>query len=185
MAVYRDVKVKGLGVRVLPSGTSSTAWITRRRVAGAFIPSAKLLTGNCPPCANMPRHSSTASATKASIRAGELKADREAPTVADLCERFTKEHMLRKLRASTRVDYTRMIAKEVLPEFGNRKVSSIQFEDIDRLHRKITDRAHALLLTSAVPYAASFSVWHVSGAGLTTIRLKACPGTAPSRATDI
>ncbi len=140
MAVYRDAKVKGLGVRVLPSGTKSycldyTAQGRRRVYTIGKVADWQL--------SAVREH---AKALKHRIRyegfdpAGELKADREAPTVADLCERFTKEHMLRKLRASTRVDYTRMIAKEVLPEFGNRKVSSIQFEDIDRLHRKITDR---------------------------------------------
>jgi integrase len=61
---------------------------------------------------------------------------RGAPTVADLCERFRKEHIEYK-RPSTARDY-RSIAKMIEAELGNKKVTSIELTDIERLHRKIT-----------------------------------------------
>jgi integrase len=68
----------------------------------------------------------------------DIEADREAPTVADLIERFREEHLPRK-RPSTRADYERMLRLHIGPHFGQHtKVADVRFEDIDALHRKIT-----------------------------------------------
>jgi integrase len=70
-----------------------------------------------------------------------VKAKRElhsAPTVADLLARFEEEH-LPTLRLSTQVEYRRMI-KEVTAEIGKVKVASCAFDDVARLHRKVTAR---------------------------------------------
>ena len=66
---------------------------------------------------------------------GERITKREAPTVNDLCDRYIAEHAARKRTGS---DDELMIRRIVKPELGNRKVASITFSDIDRLHRKIT-----------------------------------------------
>jgi integrase len=71
---------------------------------------------------------------------GELAAERGAPTVADLCERFTAEH-LPKLRPSTATMYRNMIAGEILPALGAMKVAAVEYEHIDRLLSKISKRA--------------------------------------------
>ena len=71
---------------------------------------------------------------------GELAAERAAPTVADLCERFEAEHLPR-LRPSTQSTYRAIIKAEVLPVLGNTKVSAVEYADIDRLHSKISRRA--------------------------------------------
>ena len=69
---------------------------------------------------------------------GELEAERKAPTIAELCERFEAEHLPR-VRASTRRNYARLIELHILPFFGkNTKVSEVRFADIDALHRKLT-----------------------------------------------
>jgi integrase len=69
---------------------------------------------------------------------GEIEAEREAPTVTDLIERFRAEHLPKK-RASTRGDYERMLKNHIGPHFGQHtKVADIRFEDVDALHRKIT-----------------------------------------------
>jgi integrase len=70
---------------------------------------------------------------------GELAAAREAHSVADLVERYRREH-LGALRPSTRREYERQIAAEILPVLGNAKVASIDSDDIDKLHRQITAR---------------------------------------------
>jgi integrase len=69
---------------------------------------------------------------------GELHDERAAPTMAELFLRFETEH-LRHVRASTAVDYRALIKNHMLPFFGpHRKVAEVRFEDIDRLHDKIT-----------------------------------------------
>jgi integrase len=68
----------------------------------------------------------------------EIQADKEAPTVADLCQRFTNEH-LPKLRPITQRDYKAAIEGLILPKLGAaKKVAEITFADVDGLHRKIT-----------------------------------------------
>jgi integrase len=61
---------------------------------------------------------------------------RGAPVVADLCRRFAEEHLPRR-RPSTQKDYAGIL-RVIEAELGNRKVASISFEHIDRLHRRLT-----------------------------------------------
>jgi integrase len=68
---------------------------------------------------------------------GDLENLREAPTVADLLDRFEAEHLTRR-RASTARDYRSAIAKYIRPHFKNTKVADVTPEDCDKLHRKIT-----------------------------------------------
>jgi integrase len=69
---------------------------------------------------------------------GALEAERAAPTVVDLIERFRTEHLPRK-RASTRGDYDGILRLHIAPHFGQHtKVADVTFADIDALHRKIT-----------------------------------------------
>jgi integrase len=67
----------------------------------------------------------------------EVQAGRDAPTVADLCQRFTEEH-LPKLRPLTQRDYKAAIEKLILPKLGAAKVAEITYAEVDALHRKIT-----------------------------------------------
>lgn len=139
MSVVRDSKVRGFGVRVLPSGTR--AFILDYSSAGRR----RIYTiGKFPEWKTIPARTH-ASELKHRIRyegfdpADELKAGRNAPTVADICKQFEEEH-LPKLRASTRAGYERMLRKEIVPRWGNRKVTDVQFEDVARIHRAITAR---------------------------------------------
>jgi integrase len=63
---------------------------------------------------------------------------RSAPTVADLLARFDAEH-LPTLRPSTQREY-RWLIREIVAELGKLKVATCSFDDISRLHRKITAR---------------------------------------------
>jgi integrase len=71
---------------------------------------------------------------------GAIRAGRLAPTVADLCDRFTEEFIPKK-RPMTQRDYRRMIEREIIPSLGSIKVADVTFSDIDRLHRRIGRRA--------------------------------------------
>lgn len=65
----------------------------------------------------------------------ERIADREAPTINDLADRYIAEHASRK---RTGTDDGSMLSRIIKPEIGACKVASVTFADIDRLHRKVT-----------------------------------------------
>jgi len=91
---------------------------------------------------------------------GEKIAEREAPTVDELCDRYLAEHAVKKRTA--RGDES-MIKRVVKPAIGRMKVASIAYSDIDRLHRKLSETA---------PYQANRLVALLSKAFSLAIRWK-------------
>lgn len=85
---------------------------------------------------------------------GERIAEREAPTVDELCDRFVEEHAVKK-RAE--LDYRRIIERTVRPELGALKVAEATYADIDRMHRKLT-KTSLRKKTGGAPYAANRAV---------------------------
>jgi integrase len=71
--------------------------------------------------------------------ASERRERREAPTVADLAERYRIEHLPKKAKSSQKNDW-QMAQKEILPRLGSQKVADIHAGDIEALHREITAR---------------------------------------------
>jgi integrase len=67
----------------------------------------------------------------------DIEAEREAPMVSDLADRFEAEHLPRK-RARTADDYRRILRLHVRPALKHLKVAEVAFADIDRLHHKVT-----------------------------------------------
>jgi integrase len=96
---------------------------------------------------------------------GEIEAERDAPTVEQLCKRFLKEHAAKK-RPATRDSYARSIDRHILPALKHRKVGEIVYADVDGLHRKVTEEAG--------PYAANRVVATLSKAFNLAIRWQWC-----------
>jgi integrase len=71
----------------------------------------------------------------------EIEKGRGAKTVADLCERFLKEHCARKNRATTTRDYTSIINRWILPKLKHRKAAEVTFADVDDLHAYVSKDA--------------------------------------------
>jgi integrase len=67
----------------------------------------------------------------------EREAERTAPTVARLAERYCEEHLPRKRPGSARDDQA-MLRGWILPALGSKKVAAIRPNDIAALHAKIT-----------------------------------------------
>jgi integrase len=69
----------------------------------------------------------------------DIAAERAAPTMAKLCDRFVAEHLPHK-RPSTQREYTSILKKHVRPFFGKHaKVAGVAYADVNKLHRRITD----------------------------------------------
>ena len=62
------------------------------------------------------------------------------PTLAELSERWLKEHVALKRRPNTRIEYERIVASHILPEMGYLRLDRITRSDVMGLHIKF---AHA------------------------------------------
>ncbi len=71
--------------------------------------------------------------------ASEKRDRREAPTVAELAERYRTEHLPKKAKSSQVNDW-QMIKNEILPRLGSRKVADVHHGDAEALHQSITAR---------------------------------------------
>jgi len=140
-----DTEVKGFGVRVTAAGARAFVLNYRNRAAEqkryTIGPYSKPGKGGWGVAAARKE----AAALKRRIDMGEdplgeLKEEREAKTMKDLCERFKEEHLPKK-RPATQRDYAALIDREILPAMKNKKVAAIEFSDVDALHRKISKRA--------------------------------------------
>lgn len=69
-----------------------------------------------------------------------LRADRELPTVDQLCDRFEEIHLPR-LRPSSARDYKAVIKRYIRPEMGALKVRDVSFADVEKLHRTVSKKA--------------------------------------------
>jgi integrase len=135
--IHFDSEIGGFGVRITAAGARAFVLCYRNRAGRQR----RYTIGSLPEW--------TVSAARAEAK--ELKrqidqgndplseriADREAPTMAELCQRFIDEH-LPKRRPSTRTNYAAAIRNVILPKLGALKVADITFADVDTLHRKIT-----------------------------------------------
>src|SRR5262249_6884426 len=71
----------------------------------------------------------------------QSREQRNPETVSDLCQRFLEEHVVKK-RPATQVSYQSHV-KAIEAELGNHKVASVEYRDIDKLHRRLGDRPYA------------------------------------------
>jgi uncharacterized protein involved in exopolysaccharide biosynthesis len=69
----------------------------------------------------------------ADLAAGKM-ARREAPTIAELGERFLAEHAEAKRKGNTAAEYRRLLDKIIRPVLGKRKVADITRADVAKLH---------------------------------------------------
>lgn len=69
---------------------------------------------------------------------GQRHADRAAPTLQDVWERYETEHLPRKA-VRAQADERSMWQKIILPKLGKLKIASIDADHIDQLHRDVTN----------------------------------------------
>lgn len=137
-SIAHDSEARGFAVRVTAKGVRS--FILNYYTRGGR--------DRCYTIGQFPDWSTTAARAKArelrrEIDAGgdplaEIEAERSAPTVTELIDRFEAEHLPRK-RPQTARDYQRMLDNHIRPHFGTHaKVADVVYADVDGLHRKIT-----------------------------------------------
>ena len=150
--VHYDALVRGFGLRVTANGSKSFVLGYRTRAGRE-----RRLTLGAYPDWSVTAAREEAKNLKRRIDLGEdpmadIEAVRDAPTVADLVERFKAEHLPR-LRPASRKEYERMLNDYILPALRNHKVADVSFSDIDRLHRAITKRGATYVANRVVSLA--------------------------------
>jgi len=133
-----DTAVKGFGIRTTTAGAKS--FILNYRIRGI---ERRYTIGSFPDWPTTAAREEAKRLKRIIDQGGdpalERREDRAAPTVGDLIERYRKEHALRK-RESSRIEDEGLLRQWITPELGNRKVADIRRADIERLHRKISER---------------------------------------------
>ena len=125
-AVFWDRELPGFGLRVYPSGTK--VYVVQTRCAGRSKRATVGRHGDVSP----DQARKEAARIIARIKAGEEPipvAPKADPTMAELAERYQREHVAMNCRPATVTHYGIMLAKHILPALGMLKVA-----DVERKH---------------------------------------------------
>jgi integrase len=152
-----DDAVRGFGCRVTAAGARAFVFNYRRKADGV---ERRYTIGSWPAWATAAARQEAARLRRAvdggGDPVGEAQATRDAPTVANLAERFLVEHVERR-RPSTQLAYRIVLRKYVLPALGRMKVAAVEFEDVERLHAAVSrqhpTQANRVLAVTAKMFA--------------------------------
>lgn len=134
--------VRGFGIRVTRAGAKS--FILNYRAHGV---ERRLTLGSFPDW-TVAQARDQAKSLKRRIDVGEdpqadRNAERRAPTVNDLVDRYLAEHAAPRKRERSRKEDESLCRQWIRPALGSRKVADVRHADIERLHRKITGHGTA------------------------------------------
>jgi integrase len=131
-----DDEIHGFGLRVLPSGRRTymiqyrIGTRTRRMVLGPH----GILTAEQ---ARSMAMSALAAVRQGGDPAGDRQARREAITVRELADRFDKEHIALRIKASTAKEYRRNLDRFILPALGRLRVEEVTRADVAKFHHDL------------------------------------------------
>nr|WP_096700291.1 site-specific integrase [Magnetospirillum sp. 15-1] len=128
-----DSEIPGYGLRVLPSGKKSYLILYRvgTRSRKMTIGPHGILTAEQ---ARTMAITALAAARNGGDPAGDRKARRDAITVKELSDRFDKEHISIRIKASTAKEYRRNLTRFILPALGRLRVEEVTRADIAKFH---------------------------------------------------
>ena len=137
--IHYDADVKGFGLRITSSG--ARAWVLNYRAKGI---ERRITIGSFPDWSAKAAREKAASLKRDIDDGADPMADRHAqraaPTINDLADRFEAEHLTRR-RATTARDYQSMLRLYIRPMLGKLKVADVRHADIEKLHRTISETA--------------------------------------------
>jgi hypothetical protein len=138
-AMLWDTDVKGFGVRIRAGGSKSYILRYRPGSGGRAAPQRTLTIGAhgspwTPDSARLEAKRLLGLVRSGLDPAADRAARRDAPTIAELAERFLAEHVETKRKERTATEYRRLLDKEILPTLGKRKVADVTREDVAKAH---------------------------------------------------
>ena len=135
--VYWDNELLGFGVRVYPTGAK--VYVVQSRGPAGL----KRVTVGRHGVISADRARRRAGLIIARIKAGEaplaapMAREATGPTVADLAERYFREHVAVRCKPGTAKLHRRVVRKHILPEFGKLPVAAIGREQVTDLHYRL------------------------------------------------
>ncbi len=131
-----DDDIPGLGLRVLPSGRKGYVVQFRagRRSRRMSLGPSTVLT-----CEQARTRAITiiAAAKNGEDPAAERDAGRKVITVKELADRFDKEHISIRVKASTAKEYRRNLERFILPALGRLTITNITRADVAKFHHDL------------------------------------------------
>ena len=131
-----DESIPGFGLRVMPSGRKSfvVQYRAGRRPRRMSLGPSTVLT-----CDQARTRAITiiAAVKNGEDPAADRAAKRNAATVSDLAERFDKEHIAVRLKASTAKEYRGNLRRFILPALGRLAVPEITRADVAKFHHDL------------------------------------------------
>ncbi|WP_339862561.1 tyrosine-type recombinase/integrase [Thalassospira alkalitolerans] len=131
-----DDDIPGLGLRILPSGRKGyvVQYRAGRRSRRMSLGPSTVLT-----CEQARTRAITiiAAAKNGEDPAAERDAGRKVITVKELADRFDKEHISIRVKASTAKEYRRNLERFILPALGRLTVTDITRADVAKFHHDL------------------------------------------------
>lgn len=131
-----DNDIPGFGLLVLPSGRKGyiVQYRARRRSRRISLGPSTVLT-----CEQARTRAITiiAAARNGLDAAAEHDAGRKAITIKELAERFDKEHLAIRVKASTGKEYLRNLQRFILPALGQLTITGITRADVAKFHHDL------------------------------------------------
>ena len=136
-----DSDLKGFGLKVTAGGNK--VYILQYRKGGRGAPTRRVTIGRhgalTPDQARKEAARLSGAVAHGADPAAARSAEKAAPTVTALTERFLAEHVATKTKPRTAAEYRRLVANIVVPTIGRKRVRDVTRADISRLHHERRD----------------------------------------------
>jgi integrase len=136
-----DTDLKGFGLKVTAGGNK--VYILQYRRGGRCVPTQRVTIAAhgrlTPEQARKEAARLLGIIAHGADPAAARAADKAAPTVITLAERFLAEHVATKTKPRTAAEYRRLMAMIVLPTIGRKRIRDVTRADISRLHYERRD----------------------------------------------
>jgi integrase len=133
-----DRDLKGFGLKVTPAGNK--VYILQYRKGGRSAPTKRVTIGRHGALTPEQARREAARLSGAIAHGGDpaavRAAEKAAPTVTGLAERFLAEHVATKTKDRTQIEYKRLIESVIVPGIGRKRVRDVTRADISRLHHE-------------------------------------------------